>query len=271
MIDLCTVVYDQELNLLEIQARSLQIYSSDEIGTIYVAVNDKDHVANKINRFWWGDLYRKVKIVKRSEFGLPWINNYGWISQQVLKLLVPTFSKAEYTLVLDAKTILIGDIWSRLFNRNNRIMSEYIEIHNGFEQHKKLSAEIFNYPTPKILYPAGVPFIFHNPTVCSMIDYLKNNVDENWTKWFQTTDVTEFILYSVWVGKTKPPVHNFSTPPSWNCVNISKHEYPFFDQIFSMVSSRTMTVSVHIIAWDHLIQDQKSRFNSLLIDRGVIC
>ena len=64
MIDILTVVFQQELYYLEIQARSIEQYiDSDKIGKIFVIVNDEDSVCSAVNVNWWGRNSHKVNII----------------------------------------------------------------------------------------------------------------------------------------------------------------------------------------------------------------
>ena len=107
MIDICTVVFEQELPILKIQAQSIHNHCRNiGIRNIYVVLNDYETLAEKIDPAWWGDLASSVLVVPRTAFSSTWVEN-GWVSQQALKLLTASISYNVYTMVLDAKTIFV--------------------------------------------------------------------------------------------------------------------------------------------------------------------
>jgi hypothetical protein len=107
MIDIVTVVFKQELPILKVQAKSVDLYCKDlDIQTIFVIVNDDDSVVNLIDPGWWGSLQSQVRIIPRSLFACQFVEN-GWVSQQALKLLASSLSDYTWSIVLDAKTLFV--------------------------------------------------------------------------------------------------------------------------------------------------------------------
>ena len=120
MIDICTVVFREELAILKAQAQSIALRCQD-LGSlnIYVVVNDTDDVVAEIDSAWWGNLASKVMVIPRSTFSTTYVDN-GWLSQQVLKLLTPALSYNKYTMVLDAKTVFVKDFKLSELLQDNR-------------------------------------------------------------------------------------------------------------------------------------------------------
>ena len=109
MIDIVTVVFEQELSVLRLQAQSIELYCQDiGVKNIYVIVNDSDSVAGQIDPTWWGSMSGLVCIVPRSQFGCNFVDN-GWVSQQALKLIASGLVDNPWYMVLDAKTWFIKD------------------------------------------------------------------------------------------------------------------------------------------------------------------
>jgi len=89
MIDLVSVVFAEEIPLIEIQARSIDLYVPTElVDSIYVVVNDSKDICNQIQPHWWGKHEQKIKILHRNDLSVLSATMYGWDSQQLLKLLV---------------------------------------------------------------------------------------------------------------------------------------------------------------------------------------
>ena len=87
MIDIVTVVFEEELPVLQVQAQSIDHFCTDlGLKNIYVMVNDHDDLTSQIDKSWWGQFQDRVQIVPRSMFATSYVDN-GWVSQQVLKLL----------------------------------------------------------------------------------------------------------------------------------------------------------------------------------------
>ena len=107
MLDLITVVFQPEVSYLEIQARSIDHYfSQDQIKNIYIVVNDQDSVVDLVDRSWWGKFADRVVVYPYSVFGYK--NRVGgWDHQQLCKLLAAARSTCEWSVVLDAKTFFV--------------------------------------------------------------------------------------------------------------------------------------------------------------------
>ena len=123
MSDFITVVFRDELPLLEIQARSFDQYlNPKDVNQIIVVVNDNDTVADSINCQWWGKYADRVVIKTRSNYPFT-PSNSGWDDQQLLKLLSAAESNTKWSMVFDAKTWLIKTLdtsESQLFDTQGR-------------------------------------------------------------------------------------------------------------------------------------------------------
>ena len=107
-MDLLTVVYKDELQLLEHQAYSIAYYYGNQIQNIYVILNDDILTHDDIDLSWYGYLQDKVRVFHRSEFGYypqPHLN--GWYTQQVCKILGTALAESKWCMILDAKTLFI--------------------------------------------------------------------------------------------------------------------------------------------------------------------
>jgi hypothetical protein len=105
MIDIVTVVFEQEIPVLRAQAQSIAL-NCQRIGVrnIYVVLNDVETIASQIDPAWWGPLANSVLVIPRTAFSTPFVEN-GWVSQQVLKLLTASMSYNTYSMILDAKSL----------------------------------------------------------------------------------------------------------------------------------------------------------------------
>ena len=106
MIDICTVVFDAELDVLKLQARSIELYCQDiGLKNIFVMVND----SSRVDPAWYGSFADRVQIIPRTEFDCEWRDN-GWVSQQVLKMLGSAMSDNAWCMIVDAKTLFVRPV-----------------------------------------------------------------------------------------------------------------------------------------------------------------
>lgn len=272
MIDICTVVHDEEIPLLILQAQSLQRYAST-LGTrnIYVIVNDQDQCMNKIDPRWWGSLASQVCVIPRSFWSATW-NSNGWLSQQLWKLLAAAASWNTWTMVLDAKTILVRELTlDQILDDRARACVGLCPIQPVFDASRRICEQLWNQDIEQQLGPAGVPFLFHNDTVRAMITEITRRTGQPFPVWFQEQGlVTEFILYSSWVQQSRPG-QLYSAHCAIHPVNLCHSEVALFDQkIQAMRAAQTTTVSIHRRAWPQLTPDQRQQYRDLLVDRNII-
>lgn len=272
MIDICTVVFEQELPVLKLQAHSIERYCSNlGIRNIYVVVNDDRSLIEKINPEWWGKLAPHVNVIPRTIFSAGWVEN-GWVSQQMFKLLVPAMSYNTCTMVLDAKTIFVKPLTLKdVFNEQGKIASGILDVYPVFEPARQIVNKTYNIDLQQQIGPGGVPFIFHNDTVRSMIAETAVLTQNNFPEWFQTQGVlTEFMLYSGYVQYKYGSLEKiYSKDTVIKPVNMCHSEVGSADRKLEEMSTAT-TVSIHRNAWTELTKQQRGRYRNLLIDNNIL-
>ena len=272
MIDICTVVYQEEIPLLILQAQSLQRRAQNlGIRNIYVVMNDQDHHMAAIDPRWWGALAPQVCVVPRSFWSTTWSDN-GWLTQQLWKLLTAASSWNTWTLVLDAKTLPVQDLsLDQILDGQGRARVGQCPIQPVFDASRQICEQLWGQPLEHQLGPAGVPFLFHNSTVRAMISEITRRTGQAFPSWFQAQGrVTEFILYSSWVQYSGAD-HLYSAECAIHPVNLCHSEVGLFDhKIQYMRSPDTTTVSIHSRAWAQLTDPQRQQYRDLLVDRNII-
>lgn len=265
MIDLITVVFDEELETLKTQARSIAVYGRN-IDTIFVVVNDDAGTGSCIDRTWWGVWQERVQVVSRDAFGTQWSDN-GWLSQQVLKLMTATISSNAWSMILDAKTFFVNP----MLEFENRPAVGQLDIYPVFLPSQDIVNQLFGIDLTKQLGPGGVPFIINTHATRSMVAWIEQHTGQDFVTWFQAQGMlTEFMLYSGWIQKqysnfdalydvTKTDIH-----PS----NLCHSEVASFDRKFAEMQS-TDTVSIHRRAWSQLTVEQQTKYTDFLKSRGV--
>lgn len=265
MIDIITVVFQDELETLKTQARSLDVYGRD-LGTIFVIINEDTGLGSKIDRGWWGRYQERVQIVSRQAFGSVWCDN-GWVSQQALKLMASTISDNEWSMVLDTKTFFVNFIPVL----GSKPAVGEILIQKVFEPSQRLTNALFDIDLVNVLGPGGVPFVFNNLQTREMIAWIESHTQQPFVEWFQRQGMlTEFILYSGWLQYkfgSLEEIYNTSISSITPC-NLCHSEVSMFDSKFAQMPLAT-TVSIHRRAWAQLTAQQQTQYQEFLHSRGI--
>ena len=160
MIDIVTVVFEQEIPVLRAQAQSIAL-NCQRIGirNIYVVLNDSETIASQIDPSWWGPLANNVLVIPRTAFSTPFVAD-GWVSQQVLKLMTAAMSYNTYSMILDAKTIFVRELDpDTVVDATGRILTGRCPIYPVFDPSRKIVEQLFEIELPDQLGPGGVPFM----------------------------------------------------------------------------------------------------------------
>jgi len=274
MLDIITVVFRDELDILQVQAQSLDLYCQDiGLQTIFVIVNDHDHVADLIDTAWWGSLQPRVRIIPRSYFTCQFVPN-GWVSQQVLKLLASALSSNSWSIVLDAKTLVSDRITPDIFVANSRQLTLGIgPVLPVFEPAAKIASDLFGIKVSHVAHPSGVPFIFNNQDVRQMINEIERMTHDNFGEWFQQKGMlTEFVLYTAFIQYKYQDLKQVYL--GYNKINLSNNichsELNIFDSKLQQARDhRPLTIGVHRNAWRQLTDQQKKSYRDYLESVGL--
>lgn len=271
MIDIVTIVFEQELSVLQAQASSVERYCQDiGIRNIYVVVNDHESVVNQIDAGWWGALADRVLVIPRSAFSTSYVDN-GWLSQQALKLMTAAISYNRWSMILDAKTIFLKPLLlSNLLDAQERMQVGTLDIYPVFEPSQQIVNRLFNISVEKQLGPGGVPFFVHNQMVRAMISDIERLTCTDFPEWFQAQGMlTEFILYSGYIQHRNCTQTLYSDKNELEVCNVCHSEVKQFDEKFKQMNN-SLTASIHRNAWKELTPEQRQAYQYFLIDRGVL-
>jgi hypothetical protein len=274
MIDIITVVFEPEIPVLRAQAQSLALYGQKlGIRNIYVVLNDTETIATQIDPSWWGPLANSVLVIPRTAFSTPFVEN-GWVSQQVLKLLAASMSYNTYSMIMDAKTILVRELDPAEFvSDTGQIHTGLLDIYPVFEPSRQIVNQLFDIELTQQVGPGGVPCVVHNDTVRMMIAEVTLRTQQSFPIWFQSQGMlTEFILYSGFVkflcGELSV-LYGSENRLGAPC-NVSHDEADQWNRKFmQMRNQNTVTVSVHRGAWSKLTAQQQQQYKDLLIEHGI--
>ena len=274
MIDIVTVVFEQEISILRAQAQSIAL-NCQRIGirNIYVVLNDTETIAGQIDPAWWGPLASNVLIIPRSAFSTPFVAD-GWLSQQVLKLLTASMSYNTYSMILDAKTLFVRELDpATVVDETGRILAGRCPIYPVFEPSKKIVEQLFEIELTEQLGPGGVPFFVEPSVTREMIQEVEHRTGQDFSDYFQQQGrLTEFILYSGYVWYRDQSFSKRYHPQSriLPC-NLCHSETGIFDSKFNTMNQPdTLTVSIHRNAWSKLNNEQQQQYHTLLAERGIL-
>lgn len=270
MIDICTVIFRDEIPVLKVQAESIAKHCTGiGVRNIYLVVNDQETLVQEIDPAWWGELAAHVLVVPRSAFSTPWVTN-GWVSQQLWKLLAASISYNVWSMVLDAKTILTKDLsLAAVFDQQGRARTGFLDIYPVFESSRCIAQDLFEISLQRQIGPGGVPFLLHNDTVRFMIAEIMLRTRTSFPQWFQAQGMlTEFILYSAFVQYSAGSLESlYSAEPCLHPVNLCHSEVQQFAAKFlQMQSPETTSVSIHRNAWQQLDEESRNLYRNLLLD-----
>jgi hypothetical protein len=276
MLDFITVVFRDELPLLEIQARSFDQYlNPKDVDQIVVVVNDDDSVADSIDPAWWGKYSNYVSVKLRSEYKFT-PGNSGWDDQQLLKLLCAAQSQTKWSIVFDAKTWLIKPLdtqESALFDTQGRPNVGRMHLSPHFEPARQFVENYYGISIDQVLGPSGVPYVFHSEDVREMIAGIPDFITFFQQAQINPTLVTEFVLYAGFILKKYSCLDAiYNVDRIYICVaNLADWQVDKFDTFTQAINQHhTITASIHRRAYKHLTQEQLSTWVLFLESRNLI-
>ena len=269
MIDICTVVFESELDVLKLQARSIELYCKDiGLKNIFVMVND----SSRVDPAWYGSFADHVKIVLRSTFDCEWSDN-GWVSQQVLKILGSAMSNNAWCMIVDAKTLFVRPVELDQVLVDGRAATGSLSIYPVFEPSRNITNRLFDIDLPAQLGPGGVPFFVEPSLTRELIQEVESRTGQVFGNYFQQQGMlTEFILYSGYVWyRDQSFDERYHTQSNIYPANLCHSETGIFDSKFNMMNHpQTLTISIHRNAWSKLNNEQQQQYRRLLTERGIL-
>jgi hypothetical protein len=269
MIDICTVVFDAELDVLKLQARSIELYCQNiGLKNIFVMIND----SSRVDPAWYGAFADRVKIVPRSTFDCEWSDN-GWVSQQVLKILGSAMSNNAWCMIVDAKTLFVRPVNLDQVLVNGCAATGSMPIYPVFDASRNITNQLFDIDLPAQLGPGGVPFFVEPSLTRDMIAEVERRTGQVFGNYFQQQGrLTEFILYSGYVWyRDQSFDRRYHSQSNIYPANLCHSETGIFDSKFNtMRQPDTLTVSIHRNAWTQLTEQQQQKYHELLIARGIL-
>jgi len=278
-MDLLTVVYRDELELLKTQAYSIAYYFLDEIQNIYVILNDDTLTHSDIDTLWWGYHHDKLRIFHRNEFGYyPKEHLTGWYTQQVCKILGTAHAESKWCMILDAKTWFVRPFEiEEVFDQYNRAhFASWPCTSPHWQSGLEFLKQKYNITNFNWISPAGVPFVAHTHSMRDMVAS-----EPNYVEWFEsncqfpskvtpnTHGITEFLCYSAWISKNTLFDDLYSGKQKIGVHHIADYEVDtFHNWFFNLQKDHTaLTASVHPRAYKLLDVDQRKAWDDFVKER----
>jgi hypothetical protein len=202
-----TVVFEADLPLLELQARSMSRHVPDGVfDDVLVIDNTRAGLSSRARRRIHSELgvhADRVLFVPRAAFGLEPATP-GWRSQQSLKLLAARLLDTDHYVVLDAKNHFI-----RATTRADFVDPDSGRPHGGihsFERHP-LRTHLEHVASGLGLDPARAvdrftatvpPVVLDRRVVTEIIAEVGGDDSSRFVREFERAGYTEFFLYSAW-------------------------------------------------------------------------
>lgn len=212
-----TVVFDAEVRLLELQARSLSRFvDPSAIGAVIILDNSVRGLSSRQRgrlETAYGALWPQVAIHRTREL-IDAGSASGWRSQQAAKLSVASLITTPHYVVLDAKNHFTRSVDAAAFvgvdGRAHGALHSYAThplrgslertlTYLGAEETRVLEAAD-SFP------PTATPFVFDTELVRRMMSDVSDRSGRRFDEEFERAELLEFFLYSGWLDVRGPGI-----------------------------------------------------------------
>lgn len=217
-LDLVTVMYEPEILLQKVQARSiLRHLDRGLIENIFVVINEDDprktiEAFKKIVLKEYGELSEKVVILSVADLFHSKSRSSGWKRQQTIKLMVANKISTENYMVLDCKNHFIKPTNKAVFFNldSKKILIPKIKNHGSRQSRLEAMCKYFNVDLNlnlDKLMPITTPFVLSKTEVLNMISEIEKKEGRPFPDFFHAAGIefTEFFLYAAYLY-SKPEV-----------------------------------------------------------------
>lgn len=223
-LTLVTVVFEAELPLLELQARSLaRFVEPASVEEIIVLDNGRRAmtaaaIESVLNGY--GALRPKVRVLRPEAVArLP--RTTGWYAQQVLKLMVAARISSELYVVLDAKNHLVGPLEPAFFvGPDGRLRtSRHSYLEHRLRPDLERTLRYFGADDDLVsgFTPTITPFTLRTGFAREMVADVEAMSHTTFPRVFLRERLLEFFAYAAWVATRRRRLEEeyvFDQPPS---------------------------------------------------------
>lgn len=199
-----TVAHNIDQPLLKLQGRSLNRYLDrsmvKEVLIIDNSVNEKLDLNQVIPQY--GSL--PVKVITANEVANITIKTYGWITQQILKLMISKQVTTKKYVLLDSKIQLLRPLTIiDLESPDGKIRSELTNFHgHPLEKHLINCCNYLSIDPLSVIngfLPTTPPFIMITDIAKQLINDIESKENCSFAETFLKNQLTEFFLYSCYI------------------------------------------------------------------------
>lgn len=220
-----TVVFEPELPLLELQARSMsQFLDPAYVARVIVLDNTERGISSRtwrrIRRLY-GGMSELVELIRGDQLSGS-IPATGWYSQQVLKLAVSGIVETPTYVTLDAKNHFVrGSGRSDFEAADGRAFAGF----HTYETHPlrpKLERVLGYQGLDPALYVSrftatATPFVLYTDKVRSLIADIERSSGRTFSAEFIRAGLTEYFLYSAWLVAQGETLDELYDPAGIDC------------------------------------------------------
>jgi len=200
---LVTVVHRVDYPLLRLQARSLSRYlrlgAADEI---WVIANQGLRGTTDWQEFLlrdYGPLANRVRLLDSSEVAAVGEATRGWVSQQILKLMVASLVTTDRYVVLDAKNHVVFPLRFEFFEVGAKLRSSRTNFEgNAMRPYLTGALRYFGVAESSVVssfLPTITPFVFPTQLARTFVDTVAEREQCAFATAFGRLRTTEFLLF----------------------------------------------------------------------------
>ncbi len=277
-----TVVYEDEYDVLLLQARSMRIYCERAVLEKIIII---DNSQNAMPRKWatrildeYGDIRQFAQILRPSDFAsMPRLK--GWTSQQLLKLAISRLVVTDRYVLLDAKNQLISPLTRAYLETEHGLARAngycaYGPIH-PLRSDLERTLTYFGLDHQKYLARftgATTPFTMHTKIVHQLMDQMQEKEGVTFEQAFAQYRPTEFFGYACHIIKSgieMESLYDLSQPPT-SCIWVHAANYTRCKQtIASATNGKSPFFGLHRAALIKLPSDSRRELASFLASRAL--
>lgn len=282
-IDLVTIVFDDEVNLLYLQAHSISKYiNGKHINKIHIIYNDSDFSIFEV--FFYEKIYNqygllKDKIILHNYKNLIGVNSeintwFGWRIQQLIKLTISDIVQTDHYLVLDSKNHFIRKFKLSLFFSKDKnilfvgnigIMEKYFtNCMQYFGVEKQLALNLLSKESKTNIgnkLPITItPYLLKTDIVKKMINYLNIRENNFCTFFLNNVNITEFHMYSSFIIYSQM-LNQFCISDRFDHIAIfniyPQNETVFIDLVKKAINNDIVSFAIHRTRFKNLTTKQR--------------
>ncbi len=205
-LDLITVCFAAEVNLLRLQARSIRMFMDGEIlGRIIIVINERSpralvRIVKRVILPEYGDFADRVVLLTAKELSGVRLKKSGWGTQQALKILATEHVVSPLSMILDSKNHFIRPVGSdQIWSADGRIRTRPYRIIPSFAYYFHAACNYFGVEPDvgiDVALPLTTPFLVPTKLVTDLIAEMEERENKRFFEVFMYPKrrFTEFYL-----------------------------------------------------------------------------